>query len=270
MGMSVSNQLLRTLRITKSNISRNMPTLPAKISPLFTHFEKWAGKPRKLLIKDTTALKSFNLELNSNPFAQLLSSPTRLDRISKVKLPKLLSIQVGTNIKSPNPSMKFKVNSNFKDKSRSSHSYILNKLSVLEKNLKNSRSALPLHVLANLNNENKNLNVKFNSGELLDEYLSDTKQEIIYGLTRLMTIRTNSSKPTSSNIIVKYDTSDNKTLKIDTRITCYEYTLTFNLAKIQDSQLECIFNKAHQQLYLNEKSDMAIILQIYRLLMFLD
>lgn len=265
--MSVTNQFLKSLRITKSNGSRKIPTLPAKTSPLFTHFEKWAGKPRKLLIKDINLLKSFNLQLDSNPFAQLLSSPTRLDRIGKVKLPKLFSIQVDSNLKSVNPSMKFNVHSNVKDKSRASHSYILNKLSVLEKKLKNSRSVLPLHILANLNNENKNLNLKFNSTELLDEYLSNIKQEIIDSLNKLMTIKTDTSKQVSSNIIVKYDTADNKTLKIDTKTNGYEYTLTFNLAKIKDPQLEDIFNKASQLLYLNEKRDMAIILQIYRLLM---
>lgn len=267
--MSVGDQLFKSLYITKSNVSRKIPTLPAKISPLFTHFEKWAGKPRKLFIKDPDLLKSLNLKLDTNPFAQLLSSPSRLDRIGKVKLPKLLSIQVDSDIKSVIPSIKLNDKLEHKDKTRTSHSYILNKLSVLEKNLKNSRSVLPLHVLANLNNENKSLNLKFNSKDLLDEYVSETEQHIIDGLSKIKSIQTNSLKETSSHIIVKYDNSDNEVLKLDTNTTDYNYTLTFNLAKIKNIQLEHIFNKGHELLYLHEKKDMTIILQIYRLLMLL-
>lgn len=77
--------------------TKRIPKKPScDASPLISNFENWSGKPRKLYLRDARSMKRQGLpyELNSNMFAQLLASPMRLDKITRVRAPKELLVQI--------------------------------------------------------------------------------------------------------------------------------------------------------------------------------
>lgn len=274
--MPFDTTILKSLQISK--VGKKLPQpLPLRTSPLFTHFERWAGKTRKLLLKEpnhVSMLKSFNFRLNDNPFAHILSSPSRLDRIGKVKLPKQLLIQVKSEIKDKYPSISLNtVVDNSIRGTTSKHSYILNKMNLLEKNLRNIKSILPLHVLSDADIGKKIPHIQFEKDKLLEEHLSKLKELLWDQLSKLPL----TEKPitdmssSSSQIIVTYDKSNSDTLKLniikDESMNINKYIITFNLAPINEPKFDELFAHGSKKLNLDQRNHAELILRIYRTLM---
>ncbi|SMN18170.1 similar to Saccharomyces cerevisiae YPR116W RRG8 Putative protein of unknown function, required for mitochondrial genome maintenance [Maudiozyma saulgeensis] len=275
--MPFDTSLLKSLQIAKVAKKPQAP-LPLRTSPLFTHFERWAGKTRRLLIKEPnhlSMLKSFNLRLNDNPFAHILSSPSRLDRIGKIKLPKQLLIQVKNNIneKGFNILLNTMVDNSIKDTTASKHSYILNKMSMFDKNVKNVKSILPLHILSEPDIGKKIPLIQFDKNKVLDEYLVKSKEIIWDQLIQLPLTeksRTN-AESSSTQVIVTYDKSSQDILKLkttrDKTTNENNYIITFNLASINEPKFDELFAHGSKQLHLTQEHNSSLILQIYRVLM---
>lgn len=73
--------------------NKRVPRKPScKASPLQKNFDKWSDKPRKLYVRDLKQFPElkFSHSLEGNVFGQLLASPMRLDKLTRVRAPKEL------------------------------------------------------------------------------------------------------------------------------------------------------------------------------------
>ncbi|GMM57560.1 hypothetical protein DAKH74_041760 [Maudiozyma humilis] len=148
--MDKTRSILQSLRLripSRSGRSRARPAPPARTSPLFTHFERWAGQKRRLFLQNNAAVQKLArapLCLASNPFAQLLASPARLDRLSGLRLPRALTVQVRSRAAEP---LRAALATQFSNAPDDRHSYVLNSALAIARRARSARAVLPLHVL---------------------------------------------------------------------------------------------------------------------------
>ncbi|AET39467.1 Rrg8p Ecym_4416 [Eremothecium cymbalariae DBVPG len=86
-------------RCMTKNAPKRVPCVPSVETPLFTNFQKWAGKKKMLYfsrddISRSKPLMLPNFNLNGNMFAQMLQKPIRLDTLSRVKVPRAFLVQL--------------------------------------------------------------------------------------------------------------------------------------------------------------------------------
>ncbi|SCV04299.1 LAME_0H17348g1_1 [Lachancea meyersii CBS 8951] len=85
--------LIHTMEKLVSRNTRRAAQKPTcAVSPVIVKFEKWAGKPRKLYFRQKSKLQSVCLQ--SNMFAEILASPMRLDKLTRLRSPRELLTQV--------------------------------------------------------------------------------------------------------------------------------------------------------------------------------
>ena len=147
--MDKTRSILQSLRLripSRSGRSRARPA-PPRTSPLFTHFERWAGQNRRLFLQDNAAVQKLArapLRLASNPFARILASPARLDRLSGLRLPRALTVQVRSRAAEP---LRAALATQFSNAPDDRHSYVLNSALAIARRARSARAVLPLHVL---------------------------------------------------------------------------------------------------------------------------
>lgn len=269
--MPLGEKFLRNLKI--ETVLKKNTQLPERTSPLFTNFDRWAGKKKRLYFKDIDALKVLgdnNFNLGNNPFAKILSSPVRLDRISNIKLPQQLLIQVKTDLaKIPNIELSTGFTKNTVDK----NSYILNKMSVIEKRVKNIKTVLPLHLLTFINPKDKTIRTELTIEQHLAGYVNELKEIILKYLINIPKEDIRDQSDSCSYVELKYDPAD--TSITDLQIfkndnNNYNYIIKLNLALVKDLKWEESFAKRPSNIRLHLDRDMDMILHIYRLITFLS
>lgn len=219
------------------------------MTPLITNFERWSGKKIKIKRDQFEPIK-----LRDNIFARILASPVRFDRISKTRLPSLLLNQIGLDLKNE------KINMGQLKHSKDKHSYILNSLHLIEKNVKAPASIVPLHVLTS--NKINISTLKVDISELLKSY----KEEVLESLTKqLMELKST----TKGDIRLLYDTNDVKRTVFWKEESSGDNLLCFNLSLMNNYEL---LHKVWKDdsITIVSKENLELLIQIYRVLKFLE
>lgn len=218
-------------------------------SPLITNFEKWSGKKIKIKRDQFEPIR-----LKGNIFARILASPVRYDRISKTRLPNFLLSQVSLDINNK------KISLNQMKHLPEQHSYILNSLKLINKNVKVPVNIIPLHILSS--NKINIATLKMNIGELLESYRG--------AVTELLTKQLVELKPApNGNIkLVCNNNNVNKTVFWE-RGPDGNVLLCFNLSLLNN--YESLYKAWNQDsITIFSKENLKLLIQIYRVLKFLE
>lgn len=230
-------------------IKRNKEVIKITTSPLITNFEKWSGKKIKIKRDQIEPIR-----LQENIFARILASPVRFDRISKTRLPNLLLSQVSLDMKNK------KISLDQMKRPIGQHSYILNSLNLIHKNIKAPINVVPLHILSS--NKINLSTLKMNISELLESH----RAEVIEVLTKQLT----ELKPTpSSDVKLVYDKCNVKKTVFWEKDLNSNTVLCFNLSLLNNYES---LHKAWKQdsITISSKESLNLLIQIYRALKFLE
>lgn len=218
-------------------------------SPLITNFEKWSGKRIKIKRDDFEPIR-----LQGNIFARLLASPVRFDRVSKTRLPNLLLSQVSLDIKNK------KISLNQMKHLNEQHSYILNSLNLINKNVKVPANAIPLHILSS--NKINISTLKMNISELLKSYREEVTELLTKQLVELQPV-------SGGDIKLIYDASNANETVYWEKDSKGKVLLCFNLSLLNN--YESLYKAWKQDsVTIFSKDNLELLIQIYRVLKFLE
>ncbi|CCD22626.1 Rrg8p NDAI_0A04700 [Naumovozyma dairenensis CBS 421] len=153
--MIIPKNLYKRLLITSEDCSIDKMKQPISPSVLLTGFERWSGKRKKLYFRSNNEITSkvSNFNLRENIFANILSSPMRLDKVSRVKLPKELLIQLNiTKHHTISTKKPLKLSAAVQNVGEGKSSYVLNNYKELSKLFKSAASWLPIPSSSSSNN----------------------------------------------------------------------------------------------------------------------
>lgn len=184
--MNSSRKLVRDLLIKKrqgksiQNV-KQVDSIP--LSPLLTNFEKWSDKRRKLYFEDdismdTAGLQSFSLD--ENMFASLLASPMRCERMTRLRAPKDLLLQLKLkklpDTKGERHSLQLLPSAVHQKGDKSS--YIVNSSELIHRNAKSSGSWIPIPALLSSMRYFSVPNVLVDRNSFLEAYQNDICQQL--------------------------------------------------------------------------------------------
>lgn len=250
--MDKTRSILQSLRLripSRSGRSRARPT-PPRTSPLFTHFERWAGQKRRLFLQDGAGqalqkLARAPLRLASNPFARILASPARLDRLSGLRLPRALTVQVRSRAAEP---LRAALATQFSNAPDDRHSYVLNSALAIARRARSARAVLPLHVLGDAA-EQPQLGGKGKGKKGKESGDGDPLRVAEYGaaardaLWALLCAHTDSAAGVVSGSRVRVVSDSQMAARIqveaqgDAQESARQYVVTVNLADLQDRRV---------------------------------
>ncbi|CCK68418.1 Rrg8p KNAG_0A07650 [Huiozyma naganishii CBS 8797] len=260
--MPISEQLYKSILLSRK--SKRLP--PSKVaavaSPLLTNFEKWSGKKIRL------NLGKVEFEnLSENLFAQVLSSPNRLDRISRLKMPSDLLLQMKLDLSECSKSLKLPLHS---DKS-GKNSYVVNSLAMLKSKIKSAASVLPLHILASNNANMKG--VALNRDKLLRDYQDSMTETIASQLNRVSRVPKSVNQ---NDIFVVYDDKATSAIELrevtdPTNSKTSTQVIVFNFAHLAPLQplKQIIDSTTDKRIHLSMASNQELIKLIFKYLSFL-
>ncbi|QLG71563.1 hypothetical protein HG535_0B06070 [Zygotorulaspora mrakii] len=232
---------------------RQVPILQVPVSPLLSNFEKWAGKKRKLYFENEEALLSSgiqNYHLDRNVFAQLLASPMRCDRITRLKLPKDMMMQLKLiKLEPSSNTTKYSIElvpqgSHLKS-NRSS--YVPNKKAFLQKNMEAAMKWIPLPALLSDMRHFSVADVKIDRVNFLSNYEQELRKILDSKMPRL---HGNTPKLQNWDILVSCSNSSlNFELSQAKLETCNDSPLSivkFNLSSVTDKSWTTNYLKKNQ------------------------
>ncbi|AQZ16245.1 RRG8 (YPR116W) [Zygosaccharomyces parabailii] len=189
--------------------------VPQLKSPLNTHFERWSGKKRKLFFQDETGMitqgiRSFDLA--NNIFANLLASPMRFERNSKMKMPKdfMIQLKLRKNQNHGNSKCLQLVPVAEHSKLRA-NSYVINSKHVLQQSIKAAPKWIPTPALASSMRYFRTQDVEIDKEKFLSEY--ENKLESL--IFEILNENYKPSKPPKEwDVIVRFDQENKNTIEI--------------------------------------------------------
>lgn len=137
--MNMNDKVYKSL-ISKKIKLRNHTAIPQ--SPVTTHLVKWTGKKFKIPIERGNVM-----DLTHSPWAQLLGSPLRGDRLSRVQLPSGLLIR--SHYDGENVSLSYRDLDQPQLRIERANSYVVNSQAFIRQQAKKPVVMLPLHVISN-------------------------------------------------------------------------------------------------------------------------
>ncbi|CCF55980.1 hypothetical protein KAFR_0A05450 [Kazachstania africana CBS 2517] len=243
----------RSLLIKNDKVNRIMPHLPDKTSPLFTQFERWSGKKKRLYITNNSEPGTNPFHLSQNLFANLVASPMRHERFSKTKSPKLLLIQSKIDMKSKQLKL-------CSIQSRTGkNSYVLNSEKVLEKMAKSPMVLSPLHLYSSKITNLNPSDIAMDKQSFLENYRIELINSIKQAYKNHL-----KNEAKEGDIGVIYDESNPKIMEIINILKGRQ--LQINLGALKESIGEEVVPSKH---FLDSKTDMDLVILVYKLLNFL-
>lgn len=271
---------LRLLQGRSKKLKFNIDSL--KPSPLLTNFEKWAGKKKRLLIdnlisknEETSKTLLRNLNLNSNTFAQFLSSPMRCDRLSRIKSPKELLIQAKF-LPEDQTFKKFIIKLCSEQSKEGRNSYLVSSKELLQKNAKAMIRFAPLSITQSSIRKFKNSDIIVDPDVVLI-YEKELVDEVKIKLAELL--KTYIKIPEEINIRITFDSLNTIPINVisvpiekhknlqsndETRII----NLNINPETFPWLQELLKDYKEYPKIYLGHSFDTNTVLLIYKLLLF--
>lgn len=269
--MDKTREVLKALRIKIPSKKAVRPP-PERTSPLFTHFERWAGKKRRLFFKEAAQIKQLEspaLNLTNNPFARILASPMRLDRLSGIKMPRELTIQVNSRLTDPTNVLLAPL---FSHNANDKHSYVLNKAKAILKRANNPRAVLPLHTLREITDEGMDKAVKGKSKRTDPLQVGEFTAKIKDTLWEMLTQDRKSTGVSGSQVKIISDKKQPLQLNISTSNQDKSYIITINLAMLEEARIDKFLSgQKNSELLLDvaNTDNTKLILYILRVVTFL-
>ena len=256
-----AEQLLKLI-IHKAK-SRPIP-FPSSKSPLVTDFQKWGGRKKRLYFKRSTDLEALRIpdfKLDRNVFAKLLVSPMRYDRLSRVKLPRELMIQVKTSLDGrslPSPMV-----THTKERK---NAYLVNSIDCIKESVKSAALLVPLDILTSrgIPSQSKALSERVDVSVMFQDYLRDLEEVVLNGLSSVKEI-----SPKGVDVCVIYDESDPNSVGFKMfQLGGEERKLPyFNLGTLGDEKWKnTIYSSTKGCVSLNVNIHWDLIVLVYRLL----
>ncbi|CUS23598.1 LAQU0S10e04126g1_1 [Lachancea quebecensis] len=242
-------------------------------SPLISNFEKWSGKPRKLYSRDAQYAKKLCLPsgLSSNIFAQLLTSPMRLDRITRVRAPKELLVQVKlrkADIEaSVDRSKPFELRPTIRMERELPTSYVSNSSALVHKRSSSDMKWLP----SSANNSNIR---QINQADFVTQpewYLQDYTKELLGSLRKalssaLIHVEQEPRKSHGDIVLVCNPRLPAISVRKSKKPSVVLATTLLNLDPVKDPEVEKLVNNREIELSFSEHQSLCLL--IYRLLAF--
>lgn len=251
--MNINDILYKRLINKALNLNKTNATGPK--SPLIANLEKWAGKKLKIP-SDPGKL----ICVVDNPWAQILGSPLRYERLTRTQLPSDLLIKSNYNGESVSLShtalyqkTKSKVNTK-------ANCYIINSHDTIHKEIKSSMVMLPLHVVSN-----KKLPKKVMDWDK-EKLLFGLKNSLISEIIDLFEAKTSQS----SNDLKEYVLVDNPELKRNFTLSSKNTKIQINIGHFDDKQIVPLREKIQK----NSKRSLGfnnplLFIKLYQLVCFL-
>lgn len=255
-SMSKLESLLR--EASKNLIGRNitrLPTAPTVTTPLLTNFTKWSDKKKKLSFKSEKDFSSVlpNFHLEKNLLAQLLASPMRCDRVTRLKVPKDFLIQLKLKKLNNNEAERDASKRNktlellpLVEHSRiSQSSYVSNSLQTLADKSTSFGKWIPMSVLTSDMRNFSVSEIDFEKNTFLSQYKQDMLHLIMEGLKELVTTQKERTPVILEDwdILVTYDASNPIDLELKTLSQTDRLTIiVLNLARANSEELESMVN----------------------------
>ncbi|SCV01001.1 LANO_0F09648g1_1 [Lachancea nothofagi CBS 11611] len=236
-------------------------------SPLISNFEKWAGKPRKLYFRSVDSVPRpsyFKTTLKGNLFAQLLSSPMRLDKLTRVRAPKELLLQVKLVDKSDDGKKSFGVDSYAQHFSGGPTSYVSNNETLLRKQGASFMKWVPtssLNATIRHISHTEILQPSISIAELSKRTLID---KVHQGLLQISN-RDVGRDSQNYDIRVISDSGLSDKLIVDSK-----GRTTLNFGHIDDPTLQGLFKGSRAGIFLEIKNHKVLCFMMYKLLAFVE
>ncbi|SCU97993.1 LADA_0H09824g1_1 [Lachancea dasiensis] len=240
------------------------------VSPLISNFAKWSDKPKRLYFREnsewTQVVDSSNLR--GNLFAELLSSPMRMDRITRLRAPcnLLTQIKLGPKAESVEGDKgQFELAPAIPPTKGDATSYVNNNETSLRKNGAAFLKWIPTSTFNSTIRHIGPQDVIRPTQPIVDsckaQLINEVQQKISF------TISNGESETTFGppNRRIKVISDSNET---DTIIVHPELGTTFNLKDINDSELQRILKMLPNGIHLDFAVDKQLCMAIYRLLQF--
>lgn len=262
---------------------KKLPIEPTIETPLLTHFHKWSGKKRLLYFSNEQDFANNLpiLNLKHNIFAKLLSSPMRLDKFSKIKIPRDLLLQLKVQALKSNSSNN--ENSNklgrlvpmLVPNNKTQSSYVANNLRVIYKS--NLTSLLPKFIINSNIRYFELSDIELNKEIFAIEYKNQLESLVKSKLETFIKKQSKNPKPVllkNWDVLITYNANDDHVLKFKKlKNEDNSIIIILNLKSLENESLDVLINGVsrdeNQGIILKTRKDGQLIKLIYNLVTFL-
>lgn len=232
--------------------------LPINTSPLLRNFEKWSGiKKKKLYFPDVASLRNSGIKdfkLDQNMFAKILSSPIRHDRLSRLRSPKELLLQVKSG-------QDYQIKLAVKQDKTGKNSYVTNSVPLIKSMVKHLNAVLPLHFKSSTLLSELIPKLKLDSTTFLSEYQDNLATYISDQIKQHKDSNKLNSDIHGMKVILHFDESliDNNCLNISRDgMNGNSPEIRINMAVVNSEQWKKLFSDCNE-IIITDKSLYALI-----------
>lgn len=284
--MGITNNVFKELIIKKGGRIGTPNTTKASnvnnpLSPLLTNFEKWSDKRKKLYFSNENAMKSKGLkdfQLKDNVFASLIASPMRCEKITRIKAPKDLLIQLKLKKLQNHHNGKYRLElvPMAEHSKLNKSSYVVNSKNILRSQIRSATSWIPTPALiSNMRYFNVS-DVEIDKENFLKNYVEGLQQLIEDGLNSMGALPS-IPELCDGDVVVSYDKENLRNFEI-LRLKSSEgnnkMAALFNLACLEDEKWAQLiiekFKNHNMGIVLNLTREEKLIKRIYNLLTYLS